>query len=83
MKRGSTTDRVLLVHMRECIERINEYTNFDQDRFAERGFVIVTRADNVGSASTRLLVEHLRDVAAVRDAAGQPGHSGLPCADSR
>lgn len=83
MKRGSTTDRVLLVHMRECIERIDEYTNFDQDRFSERRFVIVTRADNVASASARLLVEHLRDVAAVRDAAGQPSHLDPTCADSR
>ena len=83
MKRGSTTDRVLLLRMRECAERIKEYTNFDQDRFAERRFAIVTRADKVASASARLLVEHLRYFAAARDAAGQPGHSDPPCADSR
>jgi DNA-binding transcriptional LysR family regulator len=39
------------------------------DDWAERRFVIVTRADTVLSASARLLVEHLRDVAALPDVA--------------
>lgn len=33
MKPGPEADRVLLAHMRECLDRIREYTNADRTRF--------------------------------------------------
>lgn len=33
MNAGPVADRVLLAHMRECIERIREYTASDRSRF--------------------------------------------------
>ena len=33
MKPGAEADRVLLAHMRDCLERIGEYTHFERTRF--------------------------------------------------
>ena len=33
MKPGRESDRVLLVHMRDCLNRILEYTNVDRSHF--------------------------------------------------
>ena len=33
MNPGPEPDRVLLAHMRDCLDRINEYTNADRSRF--------------------------------------------------
>ena len=33
MKPAAQSDRVLLGHIRECIERIREYTSFNRDSF--------------------------------------------------
>ena len=33
MKPGPDADRVLLAHMRDCLDRIREYTNAERSRF--------------------------------------------------
>ena len=63
MKRSSTTDGVLLVHMRECIERIDEYTNFDQDRFENSRMVqdAVVRNLQILTESSQRLSEEIKN----------------------
>lgn len=35
MKPGPEADRVLLAHMRDCLQRIVEYTGHERQRFAD------------------------------------------------
>lgn len=33
MKAGAESDRVLLAHMRDCLDRVTEYTHAERSRF--------------------------------------------------
>lgn len=54
---GPETDRVLLAHMRECIERIREYTADDRSRFETSRLVqdaVIRNLQTLTESSQRL-----------------------------
>lgn len=54
---GPETDRVLLAHMRECIERIREYTAGDRSRFETSRLVqdaVIRNLQTLTESSQRL-----------------------------
>ena len=57
MTPGPASDRVLLTHMRECIERIREYTASDRSRFEESHLVqdaVIRNLQTLTESSQRL-----------------------------
>ena len=63
MKPGGETDRILLDHIRECIERIEEYTGGEQSVFFESHLVqdAVVRNLQTLSESAQRLSQTLKD----------------------
>jgi uncharacterized protein with HEPN domain len=62
MKRGPVSDAVLLAHMRECIERISEYTNADRGKFDSSRLVqdAVVRNLQILTESSQRLSEEIK-----------------------
>ncbi len=62
MKPGSPTDRVLLMHVRECIERVREYTGGRRTAFFDSQLVqdAVVRNLQILAESTQRLSEPLK-----------------------
>ena len=57
MKPGPEADRVLLVHMRDCLDRIAEYTNAERARFDASRLVqdaVVRNLQTLAESSQRL-----------------------------
>ena len=57
MKPGAEADRVLLAQMRECLERISEYTRFERTRFDTSRLVqdaVVRKLQTLAESSQRL-----------------------------
>lgn len=57
MNPGAEADRVLLAHMRECIERIREYTADDRSRFEASRLVqdaVIRNLQTLTESSQRL-----------------------------
>ena len=60
MKPGPEADRVLLAHMRECLDRILEYTNAERSRFEASRLVqdaVVRNLQTLTESSQRLSSE--------------------------
>lgn len=60
MKPGPEADRVLLAHMRECLDRIREYTNADRTRFETSRLVqdaVLRNLQTLAESSQRLSSE--------------------------
>ena len=60
MKPGAEADRVLLAHMRDCLERIGEYTHFERTRFDTSRLVqdaVVRNLQTLAESSQRLSSE--------------------------
>ncbi len=60
MKPGPDADRVLLAHMRECLDRIREYTNADRIRFETSRLVqdaVIRNLQTLAGSSQRLSSE--------------------------
>lgn len=60
MNPGPEADRVLLAHMRECLDRIREYTNGERARFDASRLVqdaVVRNLQTLAESSTRLSSE--------------------------
>jgi len=60
VKPGPETDRVLLTHMRECLDRIREYTNTDRTRFETSRLVqdaVIRNLQTLAESSQRLSSE--------------------------
>ena len=60
MKPGPESDRVLLVHMRDCLDRILEYTNAERSRFEASRLVqdaVVRNLQTLAESSQRLSSE--------------------------
>lgn len=60
MKPGPEADRVLLAHMRECLDRIREYTNADRTRFETSRLVqdaVIRNLQTLAESSQRLSSE--------------------------
>lgn len=62
MKRGPVSDVVLLAHMRECVERISEYTNADRGTFDSSRLVqdAVVRNLQILTESSQRLSEEIK-----------------------
>jgi uncharacterized protein with HEPN domain len=57
---GAEADRVLLVHMRDCLDRINEQTHAERDRFDASRLVqdaVIRNLQTLAEASQRLSSE--------------------------
>lgn len=57
MKPGPEADRVLLAHMRDCLDRIREYTNAERSRFDASRLVqdaVIRNLQTLAEASQRL-----------------------------
>ena len=57
MKPGLEADRVLLAHMRECLERVAEYTGGERSRFEESRLVqdaVIRNLQTLAESSQRL-----------------------------
>ncbi len=57
MKPGPEADRVLLAHMRDCVDRIHEYTNAERARFEASRLVqdaVIRNLQTVAESSQRL-----------------------------
>ena len=60
MNPGSEADRVLLAHMRDCIDRNPEYTNAERSRFETSRLVqdaVICNLQTVAESSQRLSSE--------------------------
>ena len=60
MKPGPEADRVLLAHVRECLDRIREYTNADRTRFETSRLVqdaVIRNLQTLAESSQRLSSE--------------------------
>ena len=60
MNPGPEADRVLLVHMRDCLDRILEYTNADRTRFDASRLVqdaVIRNLQTLAESSQRLSSE--------------------------
>lgn len=60
MTPGPEADRVLLAHMRECLERIHEYTGVDRSRFEGSRLVqdaVIRNLQTLAESSQRLSSE--------------------------
>ncbi|OGA99804.1 MAG: hypothetical protein A3E25_00980 [Burkholderiales bacterium RIFCSPHIGHO2_12_FULL_69_20] len=60
MNPGPEADRVLLAHMRECLDRIREYTNADRARFDTSRLVqdaVIRNLQTLAESSQRLSSE--------------------------
>ena len=60
MSPGPDTDRVLLVHMRDCLDRILEYTNAERSRFDASRLVqdaVIRNLQTLAESSQRLSTE--------------------------
>ena len=60
MNPGPESDRVLLAHMRECLDRIGEYTEFDLARFEASRLVqdaVIPNLQTLAESSQRLSSE--------------------------
>ena len=59
MKPGLDADRVLLAHMRDCLDRIREYTNAERSRFDASRLVqdaVIRNLQTLAESSQRLSV---------------------------
>ena len=59
MKPGPDADRVLLAHMRDCLDRIREYTNAERSRFDASRLVqdaVIRNLQTLAESSQRLSV---------------------------
>lgn len=57
MKPGPHADRVLLAHMRECLQRIDEYTGRERSRFVNSKLVqdaVIRNLQTLTESSQRL-----------------------------
>lgn len=57
MKPGPESDRVLLAHMRDCLDRIREYTNAERSRFDASRLVqdaVIRNLQTLAESSQRL-----------------------------
>ena len=57
---GPVADRMLLAHMRECIERIREYTACDRSRFEASRLIqdaVIRNLQTLTESSQRLSIE--------------------------
>jgi uncharacterized protein with HEPN domain len=57
---GPAADRVLLAHMRECLDRITEYTNAERQRFEGSRLVqdaVIRNLQTLAESSQRLSIE--------------------------
>ncbi len=60
MTPGTATDRALLIHMRDCLQRIAEYTGHDRQRFETSRMVqdaVVRNLQTLTESSQRLSEE--------------------------
>ena len=60
MNPGAETDRVLLAHMRDCLDRILEYTNAERSRFDASRLVqdaVIRNLQTLADSSQRLSSE--------------------------
>ena len=60
MNPGPEADRVLLAHMRECLDRILEYTNAERSRFEASRLVqdaVIRNLQTLAESSQRLSTE--------------------------
>jgi len=60
VKPGPEADRVLLAHMRECLDRIREYTSADRTRFETSRLVqdaVIRNLQTLAESSQRLSSE--------------------------
>ena len=60
MKPGPEADEVLLAHMRDCLDRIGEYTNTDRTRFETSRLVqdaVIRNLQTLAESSQRLSSE--------------------------
>jgi uncharacterized protein with HEPN domain len=60
VKPGPESDRVLLVHMRDCLDRILEYTNAERSRFEASRLVqdaVIRNLQTLAESSQRLSSE--------------------------
>lgn len=60
MTPGPDADRVLLAHMRECLDRIREYTDGDRTRFEASRLVqdaVIRNLQTLAESSQRLSME--------------------------
>ena len=60
MKPGAEADRVLLAHMRDCLDRIGEYTHFERTGFDTSRLVqdaVIRNLQTLAESSQRLSVE--------------------------
>ena len=60
MNPGPEADRVLLAHMRDCLDRIAEYTNAERDRFDASRLVqdaVIRNLQTLAESSQRLSIE--------------------------
>lgn len=67
MNPGPDSDRVLLAHMRECIERVREYTAGDRTRFETSRLIqdaVIRNVQTLTESSQRFVRQHESDRAA-------------------
>ncbi len=60
MKPGAEADRVLLAHMRDCLDRIGEYTHFERSGFDASRLVqdaVIRNLQTLAESSQRLSSE--------------------------
>ena len=60
MNPGPEADRVLLAHMRDCLDRVLEYTNADHSRFVASRLVqdaVIRNLQTLAESSQRLSSE--------------------------
>ena len=60
MKPGPEADRVLIAHMRDCLDRILEYTNAERSRFETSRLVqdaVIRNLQTLAESSQRLSIE--------------------------